>query len=343
MECDGRMKKWIMGVGLACLCILAGGCGASTAQKAMPVVMATPEPTPTPVPVETPAAPQGELVEMQAVSPENQIRNVAGDKNTSNASVIVENKMGEGVDLFFLRLHPEDDDEEEWGDERIRGAFKLPNNDRMILYYEGQGRDRAQSTLYDLRVILDNEDMDEYYFRNIPLETISRITLRIDGAGEDSLPFATYSTTNSPNKEFSTLNEVKKRLGLLSEDEDEEEEYEEEDRETYEEDPEYEENEEQEEDPESLAPSPTPTTAPETPIDTGEIEGDSFEITDTMSTAMSYIGSSLSDLQATIGSPNGSDYVEEPGMGNTGYHYYGPFTVSTSVDDAGNEIVTGVW
>ena len=42
--------------------------------------------------------------------------------------------------------------------------------------------------------------------------------LRMDGKGEDAIPYATYLTTNA-TKEVSTLNEVKKRLGLDSDSE----------------------------------------------------------------------------------------------------------------------------
>ena len=37
------------------------------------------------------------------------------------------------------------------------------------------------------------------------------------------------------------------------------------------------------------------------------------------------------------------DYVNEPETGETGYHYYDTFTVSTTVDESGNEVVAGVW
>ena len=45
------------------------------------------------------------------------------------------------------------------------------------------------------------------------LYTSKQITLRMDGKDEDAIPYATYMTANS-TKEISTLNDVKKRLGL---------------------------------------------------------------------------------------------------------------------------------
>jgi hypothetical protein len=55
------------------------------------------------------------------------------------------------------------------------------------------------------------------------------------------------------------------------------------------------------------------------------------------------IGRPLSELIAICGEPNGTTYEDEPETGETGYHYYDDFTVSTTVDEAGNEVVAGVW
>lgn len=51
----------------------------------------------------------------------------------------------------------------------------------------------------------------------------------------------------------------------------------------------------------------------------------------------------MSALESACGSPNGSDYEDEPESGKTGYYYYDTFTVSTTFDDDGNEVVSGVW
>jgi hypothetical protein len=144
----------------------------------------------------------------------------------------------------------------------------------------------------------------------------------MDGQDEDAIPYATYMTENN-HKEYSTLNDVRRRLGMLDDDNEEEDE-------DYYNNP-------------TSTPTPIPEDNYEDPIDIGEINGDSYAQTDSMSTAASYIGQSLSSLESAVGSPNGSDYEDEPETGRTGYHYYGSFTVSTSVDDNGNEIVTGIW
>ncbi|MBQ1491420.1 MAG: hypothetical protein IIZ39_05620 [Blautia sp.] len=339
-------KKWMMRAGLACLCLGAAGCGQKEAP--VPVVIATPTPeisTPTPEPT-----PKGELVEMATVPSEEKekeketFKNVAGEKKEGSESVQVVNQTGEAIRSFYIRLHPEEDDED-WGEELIKGAFVLGSKDVMLAYYQGQGKEREQSALYDLRIFWNDEDESEFYFRNIPLQTISRITLLMDGKGEDAIPYAKY-VDKKGKKEYSTLDEVKRRLGLLDEDEDDDE-----DEEVQEEEPEEEELEEmtptEEEAPvvAEAAEEATPTPEPEEEeeIDIGTIEGDSFEVTDDMTTAMGYVGSSLDALEGALGGANGSDYVEEPEMGMTGYHYYGSFTVSTTVAADGSEIVTGVW
>ena len=64
---------------------------------------------------------------------------------------------------------------------------------------------------------------------------------------------------------------------------------------------------------------------------------------DPSSVAARYIGRPMSELENACGSPNGSDYEDEPESGKTGYYYYDTFTVSTTFDDDGNEVVSGVW
>ena len=89
-----------------------------------------------------------------------------------------------------------------------------------------------------------------------------------------------------------------------------------------------------EEEEEYSAPTATPTPEPD------EI---SQQIDENIGSAESCIGSSVEVLFGTIGEPQGSDYVDEPESGETGYHYYDSFTVYTTVDENGNEIVAGVW
>ena len=64
---------------------------------------------------------------------------------------------------------------------------------------------------------------------------------------------------------------------------------------------------------------------------------------DMISTAEQYIGQSLDALEGACGSPQGSSYEDDPETGKTGFHYYSNFTVSTTVDENGNEIGAGIW
>ena len=66
---------------------------------------------------------------------------------------------------------------------------------------------------YDIRVGFSDEDKNECFFRDIPLGTISQITLCMSGTDEDDIPYAKY-LTGSTKREISTLNDVKKRLGM---------------------------------------------------------------------------------------------------------------------------------
>ncbi len=63
------------------------------------------------------------------------------------------------------------------------------------------------------------KNANECFFRKLPLASMKQITLRMDGEREDSIPYATYFTTTG-SKEVSTLNDVKKRLGLDTDSED---------------------------------------------------------------------------------------------------------------------------
>ena len=77
--------------------------------------------------------------------------------------------------------------------------------------------------------------------------------------------------------------------------------------------------------------TPDPTSAPASSdsSDADPTEAPSGE-DDPASVAARYIGQSMSELENACGSPNGSDYEDEPESGKTGYYYYDTFTVSTT-------------
>ncbi len=345
------MKKYYL-LAAAVMLICLAGCGDKPAPE--PAATPTPEPTVTqaPKPEE-----ESELVEMQVTAkkekqtPEEEVQYEAGPKDDSEGqirSLIVENQTGNPISEFYLRVHPDEDEDEEdeWETDIIGSSFIMANGEKMRCSFY---RNNA-STLYDIRVGYSNEDLSECFFRSLPLEKITKIVLRMEGRGQDSIPYATYLEEGN-TKEYSTLNDVRRRLGLLENDldalSDEDDVMQSDDSYEPEPEPEHVEREESIEDTNTAeAAQPQTESAPtETPadIDTGEIIGDSEAETDTMKTARGYIGQSLDALQGAIGSGNASDYEEFPNVGMTGYHYYGSFTVSTAVDENGNEIVTGVW
>ncbi|MBR2255974.1 MAG: hypothetical protein IJ899_01260 [Blautia sp.] len=331
------MKKRMISLIWLCAAMLTlSSCGLKSASPVTPVEP-TYTPTPDPALLITPEPTQGELLEMQA-SPESEYKNVVGTNTPTALSVIVENRIGTPVEDFYLRYTPDDDDDEDWGNELITNSFRLDNGDKMLCYYE-KSTGSGSANRYDLRVNLANEDNEELYFRYIPLESISRITLRMDGTGYDALPYATYVNTNGSNAEISTLEEVKRRVGLSDDDESDESEMDEEEEDGQEEYLEEEEYEEPEEEPEYI----DETEEEEELVDPGIIEGNSNASNADMDTARSYIGQSVDALEGALGASNSVDYVDEPELGETGYHYYNSYTVMTSVDENGNEIVVSIW
>ena len=90
--------------------------------------------------------------------------------------------------------------------------------------------------------------------------------------------------------------------------------------------------------------NPNPTTAPSDNSNGSNNNSNSDDPTNaTIQTAEKYIGMSIDDLVGAVGDSQSSEYDDDSATGTTGYYYYPDFTVSTSVDEEGNEIVTGVW
>ena len=208
----------------------------------------------------------------------------------------------------------------------------LNDNDKALYYYDASVKDADGNavTSYDIRIVYEDEDLTDCYFRKLPLTVITQITLKMDGTGDDAIPYATY-LTGSSKKETSTLSEVKARLGLDDSEDDSG------DQEETDVTPTPEENPDPTQAPSDNGDDPEPTQAP------SNNGGDTDPSDASADKAKQYIGQPLSSLIAAIGDANGSDYENEPETGETGYHYYDTFTVSTTVDESGNEVVAGVW
>ena len=318
-------KRYLAAAGLLTLAVVAAGCGKKN--DAGSVVQTTPTPTeetsvsPTPTP---------EMVNME----ETVEKNIMGEKTSTASKVTIVNQTGSEIAAIYIRETPSDDADEdtadEWGDDLVNGMFTLKSGDNAVYYYE---KPQSASTIYDIRITYTDEEKNECFFRKLPLTTIKQITLRMDGKDEDAIPYATYMMGNS-TKEISTLNDVKKRLGL-----------------------------ETDEDSDSVTPTPTeapddsnnsnnsntdnpdPTTAPSDNNGNSSNNNPSSDdpTNSTIQTAEKYIGMSIDDLVGAVGDSQSSEYDDDSATGTTGYYYYPDFTVSTSVDEEGNEIVTGVW
>lgn len=327
-------RKYMVFAGTLAVCVMAAGCGCgkkndSGEQQSAQVTVA-------------PAEDNGteNLVAMQTPAPQEKedqnIKNVIGTKTETASSLILINRTGSEVSQIYIR--PTSDDDDEWGEELVKGSFKLANEDKAIYYYErNTSSEGSGSSLYDIRICYTDTDRSDCYFRNLPIRSMQEITLRMDGSGEDGIPFATFKTLTS-TKEYSTLNEVKKRLGLTDDSEDEEN--------TDEEDT-WDEEETDSTPTSTPAPTYAPTEAPE-PTAAPQPTDSPYEEpvvvpNESANQAKEYIGQTLDDLIGSCGSPFDSDYEDSPETGETGYHYYNGYTVSTSVDENGNEIVTGVW
>ena len=321
-------KRYLAAAGLLTLAVVAAGCGKKN--DAGSVVQATPTPTeetsvsPTPTP---------EMVNME----ETVEKNIMGEKTSTASKVTIVNRTGSEIAAIYIRETPSDDADEdtadEWGDDLVNGMFTLKSGDNAVYYYE---KPQSASTIYDIRITYTDEEKNECFFRKLPLASMKQITLRMDGEGEDSIPYATYFTTTG-SKEVSTLNEVKKRLGLDTDSE-----------EDVTPTPDPSDSADPTQAPDDSNNTANPTQAPN-PDDNNNNsnngdDGDNTSPTDsTIRTAEGYIGRSLDDLVSAIGDSNSSEYDEDPDNGTSGYYYYGNFTVSTTVDADGNEVVTGVW
>ena len=296
--------------------LFSAGCGSGGKSAVQ-----TTEETPTPTPKK-----EGEIVDMQKtekpLEAEKDYDNVIGTRTSTSTLLLITNQTGGEIATIYIRPTNKNAMTDDWGDELVKGSFTLKNGDVAAFYYEKDKKDAAGEliTKYDIRVGYTDIYKNECFFRELPLTVMTELRLCMDGTGQSAIPYARYKTASSTT-DYSTLEDVKKRIGLTGI--------------------------------KILSPTPTPLATP-TPVaaatDTPTPEPLPTEVPVYQPTqdqgaaaASAYIGQSLDSLMAALGSPSGSEYLDEPETGRTGYHYYSTFTVSTIVDSAGNEIVAGVW
>ena len=343
-------KRYLILAGLLVMTVAAAGCGKKKVTETAPV-----EVTATPTPEVTKAV---DMVDMQQTADED-IKNVMGEKTSTASKIVFVNNTGNDIQSLYIRTHVDEDSEDYdadedggWGDDLINGMFTLTDKDKALYYMQTantqtsgtQTTSNKSTASYDIRIAYADEDKNECFFRDIPLGTISQITLCMDGTDDDAIPYAKYLTGTS-TKEVSTLDAVKERLGITDDSESESDSTDNSDKNSTDNSDSTDSNNSSDQnnnsgngtggnsdDPGNGGNSDDPGTNDD-PGDDGDM----------ISTAEQYIGQSLDALEGACGSPQGSSYEDDPETGKTGFHYYSNFTVSTTVDENGNEIVAGIW
>ena len=316
------MKKrlWMLTVVLAAG-LAAAGCGKS------PETNETAAETPAPEEEKKPG--EGELVEMQKIEEpleaEQDFDNMIGTRTPTSSHLGITNQTGGEIAAIYIRPAGSGGGTDDWGEELVKGSFTLKENDEATWFFEKDIKDASGQlvTNYDIRIGYTDIYKNECFFRNLPLTVMTELRLCMDGTGVSGIPYARYHTLNS-DTEYSTLEEVKKRLGLTG----------------------------GSAMTATATPVPTPASAAGEPTPEPS-EAEDLDVPDEpapqvnpdpgASTAQTYQGQPLENLMAAMGSPSGSSYEDEPESGRTGYHYYSTFTVMTSVDDAGNETIIAVY
>ena len=315
-------KRFLILAGVLALTVAVSGCGKKKDTDVQPVAASA-----TPTPEVTKAA---EIVDMKQPT-EEEIANI--------------------ISSVYIRQHVEDEDDSDddtWGSDLVDGKFTLKDKDKALYYFSPNAtEDSTKNTAsYDIRVGFSDEDKNECFFRDIPLGTISQITLCMSGTDEDAIPYAKY-LTGSTKREISTLNDVKKRLGMTDDSDSTDDQNTNSDNSD---------NSSQNTDSDSNSNADNSGNTDDNNSGSNSNSGDDNNNgddnnggndnsggDDMISTAEKYVGQSIDALQSACGSPQGSSYETDPETGKTGFYYYSNFTVSTTVDENGNEIVSKIW
>ncbi len=313
--------KYFAVAGVIALSIFAAGCGTNSEdvmESTEQITVApteTPTPTATPKPTETPTP---------SPTPIPEDKNVIGTKTDTAQRVAIINDTGAAVTAIYVRPTVEDSDE--WGTDLVNGAFTLAAGDESDYYVEKDAKDEAGNKIatYDVRIDYDAESgRNENYFRNLPLSTISKLSLTTQEVEGNTVPYAVY-TIGESTQEVSTLNAAKERMGLSVD-----------------------------------TPADTTTEAGSAAAETqSETETTETPSTDTSGVEFTeengsnyYSGGAGNDLESYIGGGIGSfqsayglpvNCYDESGNGGGIFYDYGDFTVETQFDNDGNEYIANV-
>ena len=321
-------KRYLILAGLLVMTVAAAGCGKKKTTETAPV-----EVTATPTPEVTKAV---DMVDMQQTADED-IKNVMGEKTSTASKIVFVNNTGDDIQSLYIRTHVDEDSEDYdadedggWGDDLINGMFTLTDKDKALYYMQtantqtsGTQTSDTQTTSnkstasYDIRIAYADEDKNECFFRDIPLGTISQITLCMDGTDDDAIPYAKYLTGTS-TKEVSTLDAVKERLGITDDSESESDSTDDSDKKSADNSDSTDSNNSSDQnnnsgngtggnsdDPGNGGNSDNPGTN-----DDPGSNDDPGNGGDMISTAEQYIGQSLDALEGACGSPQGSSYED---------------------------------
>lgn len=323
-------KRYILLAGMCVIGMLAVGCGSKET-----TVEVTPTPTPT---IEVSG--KSNMVEMQQSVgiDKTKITKIMGTKTATSAELVITNNTGLEIDCFYTRPSGEED----WSEDYIQDKFTLLAGEQALFYYDPAAKDEngVSITKYDLKVSYTDEEESDCMFRNLTLSDIEELKLKM----EDGIPFVTY-TSLSTKQEVSTLEDAKARMGR-TEDEDsenEEDEASDDDTSSNNNDSNSDTNADTDTDTDSSSDSENDSDS-DNDFDSGNDDQEADDSGSNMrSAAEGTIGQSVDALNSACGGANSTEYdTDEESGSQIGYYYYDGFTVST-IEQDGQEIVTGVW
>ena len=274
--------------------------------------------SPTEAPIEAvPEDKSEKVVEMEPSKEDSDgFKNVIGEKSAVSSKVIFTNETAFTMTGLYLRRSDGPKTDTAWSQELFHGKFTLKDKEQALYYYTESDSDAKKQNSYDIRMELDfggNKTME--VVENVRFTGTKEIILHLDVSGDYGVGYAEY--VGSDGKKYSTRDTAASQKSEETEP--------------------------------TSTPVPEEAQTQQTPAPTEEPENNTEEYEDTdimsddASTATQFIGQSFGNLESALGSPMSSEYEDEPDTGVTGYHYYSNFTVSTTVDESGNEIVSGIW
>ena len=317
-------KRYILLAGMCVMAMLAVGCGSKET-----TVEITPTPTPT---IEVSG--KGNMVEMQQSTgiDKTKITKIMGTKTAVSAELVITNNTGLEINCFYTRPSGEED----WSDDYIQDKFILQAGEQALFYYDPAAKDEngVSITKYDLKVSYTDDEESDCLFRNLTLSDIEELKLKM----EDGIPFVTY-TSLSTKQEVSTLEDAKARMGRTDDEDSETEENPE--------DSTSDSKNESDSDKNGSSDSSSDSQEPSDSDDSSDSDDDGETVDDSGSdmrtAAEGTIGQSVDALNGAGGGANSVEYDTDAESGSQiGYYYYDDFTVST-IEQDGQEVVTGVW